>query len=262
MFTKAGLRGGETVMLIFNSDGGHVLGRMKKGGTWKLIPGQDQQDSAHYQQVLAAVDFNRDMLLFIPKGTNPHPCLLSTDSDKRQAAYIYMLIPMLLWFLFVLFGKFMLGQDERGNILFLVLPEVVEVLFHSEYNQTFAMNIPIHFNQTAMMQKISSGLDCVAGKDDESMMRTQVALFTSTLFFAGCQGILILACYHLHMAFRSLYELNDLLLLYNQPDADSQAVLLRLVGNQQQHFFCFFVFKCVLSPSLSHLMMHSYAMLP
>eukprot|EP00438_Fugacium_kawagutii_P003265 Skav236366 [mRNA] locus=scaffold1770:129790:131001:+ [translate_table: standard] len=129
-----------------------------------------------------------------------------------------------------------LGYGPRVSVLLLVLPDLVEA-FVSDLNQT---DIPAaHFNETikngqkAIKNVVSSTWSCVHGKD---LIRTQAALFTSTFFFLACQLILVIACYHLHEASRSLHELNDLLmvLLYREKDHEYQAVLLHKLHEIRQ----------------------------
>lgn len=211
---------GVTVMLIYSPDGHHVLeplSVLEEDGEWHLrlaVPQNGRQDRNQYRKILKAGDAKEPILLFIPSESRQRPpMLLSTDASTMQRRHPITLCTLCILPVLLLGICAAVQHGSSFSALFLVLPDLAEAVLHRGWHA-----------MTNMPDIWHKGWSCVHGSDQ---IRTEVALFTSTFFFVGCQAVLVLACYHLHVAKNSLHALNDLLLFYNQEEPEYQALLLQ-----------------------------------
>eukprot|EP00439_Symbiodinium_sp_Y106_P030538 s2138_g3.t1 len=114
-----------------------------------------------------------------------------------------------------------------ASIMYLILPEMVDVLVH---NRTNDHDNPLLFGheghisrQEELLRTFKEGWDCVSVGNS---FMGRLALCDSTFFLVGCILIVLIGCYHLYAVSETLEMLNDLLHIHQRRDNRVQAMLL------------------------------------
>mmetsp|Transcript_75288 Transcript_75288/g.176711 ORF Transcript_75288/g.176711 Transcript_75288/m.176711 type:complete len:579 (+) Transcript_75288:616-2352(+) len=114
-----------------------------------------------------------------------------------------------------------------ASIMYLILPEMVDVLVH---NRTNDHDNPLLFGheghisrQEELLRTFKEGWDCVSVGNS---FMGRLALCDSTFFLVSCILIVLIGCYHLYAVSETLEMLNDLLHIHQRRDNRVQAMLL------------------------------------
>ncbi|CAK9077641.1 unnamed protein product [Durusdinium trenchii] len=244
---------GDTVALIYSSQGHHLVTKLKRNNDNTITFTVDSK--GQYKRIDEALGSRAILLLVFGRGADNRrkrprkPILLETtassykrgsqhlDASKKRekecfrkscvvpTVFLQAAGPVLILLVLILVNPW--GIGGYGSIMLLILPDLAEVFL---YNQTHQRDDPMTVgNETTLsreqevMSRWQQGWECVS---NHNSFLARLALWESTFFLGGCTLILLVCCWHLKVADQSLAALTDLLHISQRRDKRSQAILL------------------------------------